>query len=233
MKLNLKELRILAVIIGIWGFVLLGSGITMNYSTKTVIKTTYSLSVDKKKISESQAKKNEIKLKNITIYVNNPISVNIEDYLENPEQIDSKLLEAMTIDTSLVNINQAGTYTYTIKSNKKKYTGTTTVKEKELPDVAFTLKNLEFTIGDSISTNPRSYINETITDEVYNALTLDLSQVISNTEGTYQYYITYKNTTYTAQITIKAPGPKVTGPNNASDNTQKEEDKEQTTEKQN
>ncbi len=233
MKLNLKELRILAVIIGIWGFVLLGSGITMNYSTKTVIKTTYSLSVDKKKISESQAKKNEIKLKNITIYVNNPISVNIEDYLENPEQIDSKLLDTMTIDTSLVNINQAGTYTYTIKSNKKKYTGTITVKEKELPDVAFTLKNLEFTIGDSISTNPRSYINETITDEVYNALTLDLSQVISNTEGTYQYYITYKNTTYTAQITIKAPGPKVTGPNNASDNTQKEEDKEQTTEKQN
>ncbi len=233
MKLNLKELRILAVIIGIWGFVLLGSGITMNYSTKTVIKTTYSLSVDKKKISESQAKKNEIKLKNITIYVNNPISVNIEDYLENPEQIDQKTLETMTIDTSLVNINQAGTYTYTIKNNKKKYTGTIIVKEKELPDVAFTLKNLEFTIGDSISTNPRAYINETITDEVYNALTLDLSQVISNTEGTYQYYITYKNTTYTAQITIKAPGPKVTGPNNANDKTQKEEDKDQTLEKQN
>ena len=124
MKLNLKELRILAVIIGIWGFVLLASGITMNYSTKTVIKTTYSLSVDKKKISESQAKKNEIKLKNITIYVNNPISVNIEDYIENPEQIDQKMLETMTIDTSLVNINQAGTYTYTIKNNKKKYTGT-------------------------------------------------------------------------------------------------------------
>ena len=227
MKLNLKELRILAVIIGIWGFVLLGSGITMNYSTKTVIKTTYSLSVDKKKISESQAKKNEIKLKNITIYVNNPISVNIEDYLENPEQIDQKTLETMTIDTSLVNINQAGTYTYTIKNNKKKYTGTIIVKEKELPDVAFTLKNLEFTIGNSISTNPRAYINETITDEVYNALTLDLSQVISNTEGTYQYYITYKNTTYTAQITI------VTGPNNANDKTQKEEDKDQTEEKQN
>ena len=233
MKLNLKELRILAVIIGIWGFVLLGSGITMNYSTKTVIKTTYSLSVDKKKISESQAKKNEIKLKNITIYVNNPISVNIEDYIENPEQIDQKMLETMTIDTSLVNINQAGTYTYTIKNNKKKYTGTIIVKEKELPDVAFTLKNLEFTIGDSISTNPRAYINETITDEVYNALTLDLSQVISNTEGTYQYYITYKNTTYTAQITIKAPGPKVTGPNNANDKAQKEEDKDQPSEKQN
>ena len=233
MKLNLKELRILAVIIGIWGFVLLGSGITMNYSTKTVIKTTYSLSVDKKKISESQAKKNEIKLKNITIYVNNPISVNIEDYIENPEQIDQKMLETMTIDTSLVNINQAGTYTKKKKNNKKKYTGTIIVKEKELPDVAFTLKNLEFTIGDSISTNPRAYINETITDEVYNALTLDLSQVISNTEGTYQYYITYKNTTYTAQITIKAPGPEVTGPNNANDKTQKEEDKEQPSEKQN
>lgn len=233
MKLNVKELRILAVIIGIWGVVLLGSGITMNNSTKTVIKTTYSLSVDKKKISESQAKKKEIKLKNITIYVNNPISVNIEDYLENPEQIDSKTLESMTIDTSLVNINQAGTYTYIIKSNKKKYTGTITVKEKELPDVAFTLKNLEFTIGDTISTNPRSYINETISDEVYNALDLDLSQVISDTEGTYQYYITYKKTTYTAQITIKAPGPKVTGPNSASDKEDKEEDNDQATEKQN
>lgn len=215
-KLKTKELQILAIIISIWSFILIGSGISLNKQNKTTTKKTYSLSIKKEKIAESQAKINEIKLKNITITVNNPISVNVEDYLENANQISNDILSKLTLDTSLVNINQVGTYQYTIKYNKKIYTANIIVKEKELPKVDFTLKNIEITLGDSISQNPRNYINETVSDEVNNALTLDLSQVTTNVAGTYQYSITYKNTTYTGYITIKAPGPTIIGPNTAT-----------------
>lgn len=212
LKLNIKEIRILAVVLGIWGFILLGSGISMNKSNDKIIKETYSLNVEKRKISESQAKKNEIKLKDIVLEINNPISVNVVDYLENADQISQNVLSQLVLDTSLVNINQAGSYQYSIKYNKKRYNATIVIKEKELPDVAFTLKNLEFTVGTTLSTNPRTYINETISDEVYNALSLDLSQVVPSTEGEYQYTITYKSTTYTGKIKMNAVGPKVTPP---------------------
>ena len=200
LKLNIKEIQILAVVLGIWGFILLGSGISMNKSNDKIIKETYSLNVEKRKISESQAKKN------------NPISVNVVDYLENADQISQNVLSQLVLDTSLVNINQAGSYQYSIKYNKKRYNATIVIKEKQLPDVAFTLKNLEFTVGTTLSTNPRTYINETISDEVYNALSLDLSQVVPSTEGEYQYTITYKSTTYTGKIKMNAVGPKVTPP---------------------
>lgn len=206
----------LAIIMAIWSFILIGSGISLNNTNKTIEKKVYTLSVKKEKVPESQAKINEIKLKDITITINNPISVNVEDYLENPEQIDKNVLNKLTLDTSLVNINQLGTYQYTIKYNKKKYIANIIVKEKELPKVDFTLKNIEITLGDSISQNPRNYINETVSDEVNNALTLDLSQVTTNVAGTYQYSITYKNTTYTGYITIKAPEPTIIGPNTAT-----------------
>lgn len=212
LKLNIKESQILAVVLGIWGFILLGSGISMNKSNDKIIKETYSLNVEKRKISESQAKKNEIKLKDIVLEINNPISVNVVDYLENADQISQNVLSQLFLDTSLVNINQAGSYQYSIKYNKKRYNATIVIKEKELPDVAFTLKSLEFTVGTTLSTNPRTYINETISDEVYNALSLDLSQVVPSTEGEYQYTITYKSTTYTGKIKMNAVGPKVIPP---------------------
>ena len=212
LKLNIKEIQILAVVLGIWGFILLGSGISMNKSNDKIIKETYSLNVEKRKISESQAKKNEIKLKDIVLEINNPISVNVVDYLENADQISQNVLSQLVLDTSLVNINQAGSYQYSIKHNKKRYNATIVIKEKELPDVAFTLKNLEFTVGTTLSTNPRTYINEAISDEVYNALSLDLSQVVPSTEGEYQYTITYKSTTYTGKIKMNAVGPKVIPP---------------------
>lgn len=227
MKLKTKELQMLAIIMATWSFILIGSGISLNNTNKTIEKKVYTLSVKKEKVPESQAKINEIKLKDITITINNPISVNVEDYLENPEQIDKNVLNKLTLDTSLVNINQLGTYQYTIKYNKKKYIANIIVKEKELPKVDFTLKNLEIILGDSLSQNPRDYINENLSDEVNNALTLDLSQVITNVAGTYQYTITYKNTTYTAYITIKAPGPTVIGPNTAKDDS-KEDKKTET-----
>ena len=69
----------------------------------------------------TQAKKNEIKLKDIVLEINNPISVNVVDYLENADQISQNVLSQLVLDTSLVNINQAGSYQYSIKYNKKRY----------------------------------------------------------------------------------------------------------------
>jgi len=78
-KLKTKELQMLAIIMAIWSFILIGSGISLNNTNKTIEKKVYTLSVKKEKVPESQAKINEIKLKDITITINNPISVNVED----------------------------------------------------------------------------------------------------------------------------------------------------------
>ena len=45
----------------------------------------------------------------------------VKDYLVDGDQVDEKIIKQLELDTSLVNITQAGTYTYTIKYNKKNY----------------------------------------------------------------------------------------------------------------
>lgn len=206
MKLNDKEKLILSAIIGGWGIILIGSGFAMNNSIKPIIKTNYELKTYKKQIAQSQAKSNEIKLKDITIEINNPISVDVKDYLDSLDNISEDTLKKLRLDTSLVNINQAGTYQYSVTYKKKKYIANVIVKEKQLPNVTFTLKTLPFKAGDSLSTNPRSYINEQITDEVLNNITLDLSEVNNQTQGDYNYYITYNGTKYQGKIEIRYPG---------------------------
>ena len=189
----------------------------MNHQVKPIINTTYTLKIETKKIAEQQAKTNEIKLKDIEIEINNPISVDIRDYLENSDKISDTTLKALKLDTSLVNINQAGTYQYKIAYKKKTYVGSIKVKEKELPNVSFTLKRIEITTfkeGESLSANPRSYIEEYITDEVYNNITLDISQVKPTIQGDYPYYIIYKGVTYQGKVIVRNPGPTVYTPNN-------------------
>ena len=73
----------------------------------------------------------------------------------------------------------------------------------------FTLKTIKLKVGDALSTNPRSYINESITDEVYNNLTLDLSQVDNSVVNEYPYYIIYKGERYQGKIIIEAKGPTI------------------------
>ena len=208
-NLNTKEKRILLIIVAIWGLFFIGSGLIMNSKVKPIIDTKYSLSIDKNKIPEAQAKTNEIKLKDIEIEINNPISVDVKDYLEDVDKLSENTIKALKLDTSLVNINAAGSYQYTITYKKKRYIAKITVKEKELPNVTLSLKAINLKIGDALSTNPRSYINETITDEVYNNLVLDLSQVNNQVQGDYKYYITYKDTKYEGTVQIRAPGPTI------------------------
>ena len=210
--MSCKEMKFLSIIFAFWGIVFIGSGITLNniYKPKEIIK--YSLNIEEKRLSQAQAKTNEIKLKDIEIEINNPISMNIEDYLENINNIEMSVLKVLKLDTSLVNITQAGVYQYTITYNKKKYIGTIKIKEKELPKVTFTLINLSLTTGDAIPTNPRTYIKEEISEEVYNHITLDISKVNNQVQGDYDFYIKYNGTIYKGTISYRNPGPTIITP---------------------
>ncbi len=211
-KFNIKEKRILSIALGAWGLFLVISGIIMNKQIKPIMQTNYSLKVERRKIEEAQEKTNEIKLKDIEIEINTPISVNIKDYLENADKISENTIKNLKLDTSRININEANTYQYTISYKKKKYIGNIKVKEKELPNITISLKEINLTIGESLSSNPRTFIKEEITDEVYNNLILDLSNVKQNIAGTYDYYITYKGVTYQQKIIVKEPGPTIITP---------------------
>ena len=130
------------------------------------------------------------------------------------------VLKVLKLDTSLINITQAGTYQYTITYNKKKYIGTIKIKEKELPNVTFTLINLTLTTGDAVPTNPRNYIKEEITEEVYNNITLDIYDFeppeikITKDElwNNYEYFIKYNGTIYKGEIAYRNPGPTIITP---------------------
>lgn len=215
MKLNRKEIQILSVTLAICGVTLIGSGITMNSKVKPIIHTNYSVSIKQKKIAETQAKTNEIKLKDIQLEINTPLSVDIKDYLENVENIDNETLKALKLDTSLVNISQAGNYQYTITYKKKKYLGAISIKEKELPNVTFTLKTIRLKTGDSLSSDPRTFINEAIPDEVYNNLTLNIGSVDTTKQGDYPYSITYKNVTHQGTVEVRDPQPTIITPASA------------------
>lgn len=209
-----KELKILSLTLACWGLIFVGSGVAMSNHENIITKYTYSLNISQNKIQES--KTNEIKLKTMTLEVNNPVSVNVKDYLENVEKIEADVLSSLKLDTSSVNIQEAGTYTYTISYKKKKYNGTFKITEKELPKVNITLKNLTLKKDSVLDTKLSTYINETLTEEVQKNIILDLSAVKTNTEGTYQYTVTYGNKIYTAVIEIYTPTPQpnVITPNN-------------------
>ena len=217
MRLNKKEKRIFSITIATWGIFCVTSGLIMNSQVKTIVKTKYNIDIETRKIDEAQAKTNEIKLKNIEVEVNNPISVDIKDYLIDNEKIDENALKTLKLDTSLVNINQAGTYQYSITYKKKKYIGNITIKEKELPNLTFTLKTIKIKTEDTLSSNPRTFIEEEIPDEVYNNLTLDISNVNVKNQGDYTYYIIYKSVTYQGKVEVRNPGPTIITPDTTTE----------------
>ena len=133
---------------------------------------------------------------------NNPLSVDPADYIVDADQISENILKALKLDTSMVNINEPGEYKYTIKYKKKVYTGKFTITEKKIPTVTLTLKEINLNVGDAISRNVSSYINEALPEEVYNNLTLDLSKVSTAKAGVYEYYIYYNNETYQNKIIV-------------------------------
>lgn len=216
-----KEKRIICITLSCWGIILIGSGLIMSTANRTITKKNYSLEITHKKVAE--AKTNEIKLKDMTLEINTPLSVDIKDYLENIEELDEGVIKALKLDTSAVNINEAGTYTYTVSFKKKKYNGTFIIKEKELPKTEITLKNIRLAKNSALSTSLSTYVVETLTEEVKNNITLDLSAVNTTQLGDYQYSVIYDGKMYTATITIYEPHTTVITPNQST-----EDEKEQT-----
>ena len=209
MGLNRREIQILSIVIAVWGFFLVISGTVMSQSKKTVTKKTYTIDVSTKQISQVQAKRNEVILKEITVEEGKPISTDVKDYLENPEQITDSVLSLLSqgLDTSAVNVNQPGTYIYTITYKKKIYQAKVIVKAKELPHIKITLKEKNMPTTGTISRNIRDYIYEDISDEVYNNMILDLKDVIAHQKipGRYKYSITYNDTVYYGDYIIHEP----------------------------
>lgn len=226
-KLTDKEKRLISITLGIWGILLITSGLIMSSTNKTIVKKKYNLNITQKKVSE--VKTNEIKVKDITIEINTPLSVDIKDYLDNIDSLDNSTIKALKLDTSMVNINQSGTYTYTISFKKKKYNGNIIVKEKELPKVDIVLKNVRQEKNTAISTDLSTYISNTLTDDVRNHITLDLSKVVNTQAGSYQYTVTYNGNLYTGTIEIYEPQPTIKTPNSQETDENKSEEKEDTT----
>ena len=220
-----KELRMISLTLACWGLLFIGSGAALNTKETTVVKYNYSVTVSQNKVAES--KTNEIKLKDMKLEVNTPLSVDIKDYLEDVENIDSSVLASLKLDTSKVNPQEPGTYTYTISYKKKTYNGTFTITEKQLPKVTITLKNLKVETKTALSKTDLSfYIVETLTDEIKNNIKLDIDNVNTAKAGTYQYKVTYNNQVYTANIEVYEPQastvvtPAEDNDNNNSETTQ-------------
>ena len=199
-KITNKEFRALSITIASCGILLIGSGLIMSTSDQTVVQKRYSVEINERKVAES--KTNEIKLKNMELEVNNALSVNVKDYLENYNEIENSVLKALKLDTSLVNISQPGSYTYTISFKKKTYNGTFVIKEKPLPEMELTLKELTIAKDTALSTDFSTYIVETLSDEVKANITLDLSKVNASQVGVYQYTVTYNGKVYTSTINV-------------------------------
>lgn len=230
-KLTGKETKILSAALATWGLLFIGSGLTMNAMVKPVKVIKSDFEVIQKRVSET--KTNEIKLKDMELEINQPLSLSVKDYLENLEEIDLSIVRNLKLDTSMVNPQQTGIYTYTIAYQKKKYNGTFTIKEKELPKVDLTVKNFKMTLNSPLNANPEdlsTYIEEELTEEVKNNIIIDLSQVRTDQEGIYDYTVTYNGTIYIGKIEVYQPQTKIITPNQ----TEKEENtKEDNTEKEN
>lgn len=225
-----KQRNIIVAVIAIWGIIFIGSGITMNFMDKPITKTKRELKVTQKRVANM--KSNEIRLRNMEQEINQPLSVNVKDYLENANDIEEDILRELQLDTSMVNVNQAGNYTYTIKYKKKTFNGTFTIKEKPLPDMVLTLKNLNLETGSALSTDVQTYITEKLTTEVKKNIKLNLTNVNTAQAGSYQYTVTYNGRLYTGTITIYTPQKteQPSKPSTGEDNTEEEVNNDNNTE---
>lgn len=222
-KLTSKDSKIIAIALTAWGIIFIGSGYTIKAMDKPVKVTKTKLEIVQRRVS--QKKTNELKLKDIELEINTPLSLDIKDYLDNAEEIDNETIKSLKLDTSMVNITEAGTYKYTITFKKKKYSGNCTIKEKPLPNLELKLNNLKLPRGSSLSTDLSVYISQTLEEDVKKNIILDLSAVSTTETGIYQYTVTYNNRLYTGTIEVYEPQTKVITPNSPKDEENNQEDK--------
>ena len=109
------------------GTLCISSGLIMPNLVKFEKTNVGKLEVNQLRISDF--KNNEIKLKDIKIEIGNTLSLDIKDYLTNPNDIEDSVIRRLKLDISNVNANEVGNYNYTITYNKKIYNGTVIVKQ--------------------------------------------------------------------------------------------------------
>lgn len=186
------------------GMICIVSGMAMPNLVKFENNNVGKLEVNQKQVTN--AKTNEIKLKDINIEVGSTLSTNTADYLLNPEDIDESIINRLNLDISNVNNNSVGSYTYTITYNKKIYNGSVIVNEKPLPNVdSITLNSLSIEVNKELPKDINVYIKENLPVEVTSAIRLDISNVKTDIPGNYLYSISYNGKLYTNTITIYEP----------------------------
>ncbi len=180
------------------------SGIIMPNLVQFERNSIVKLEVTQKQVTN--AKNNEIRLQDIQLEIGNILSTDSRDYLRSPQDIEESIINKLKLDTSSVNINEVGNYTYTITYNKKIYNGTVSITPKALPNVDnITLNNLSFEVGKDLPKSVTDYIKENLPLEVLSAIRLDISNVDTSTPGNYLYSISYNGKLYTNKITIFEP----------------------------
>ena len=200
-----KGLNILTLSLALSGIISTTSGLILNKMNAQPKNTKVEVKVIEKQVAK--IKSNIPILKDVTVEVNEPISVDVKEYIANMDDISEKALKQFKLDTSLVNVTQAGKYTYTISYKSKKYRGNVIVNEKVLPNINIKLKNLSIKLNSPLPTDVKDYIDSTIPDEVLQTIKPDLSKVNTKIVGDYQYTITYNKQLYTGTISIYEEQP--------------------------
>ena len=202
-----KHIRIITVSsLALLGMLCISSGVMYNSLQSNSVDEKVLVIVEQKQVSKETDV--DIKLKNLTIEVNTPLSVKIIDYLDSA--VSDEVLANLKLDTSSVNVTEPGTYNYTITYKKKTYQGIIIVKEKEVTTntlQSITLKTININIGTSLSPDISNYVIEPLTDDVKSTMLIDLSKVNVNLAGSYQYTITYNNSIYTGTIVVTESQP--------------------------
>lgn len=151
----------------------------------------------------SRLKSNVPVLKDIEVELNQPISVDVKDYITNMEDISTSVLRAFKLDTSLVNVTQPGKYTYYIEYKNKKYNGNVLVKAKEEEKInTLHLKNFSVKVNEDLPNDVSKYLDDILDAETLSKIQLDKSKVDTTKPGDYQYTITYNKMMYTGTITV-------------------------------
>lgn len=200
-----KGIKILTLSLAISGLLSTTSGLILN---KIDVKNT-SNKVKVKVIEKQVAKikSNVPVLKDINVETNQPISVDVKEYISNLDDISNSALRQFKLDTSLVNVTQAGKYAYTISYKNKKYKGNVIVNEKVLPTLNLRLKNLSIKLNSNLPADIKDYIDTTMPEEALQTVKLDISKVNTKIAGDYQYTVTYNKQLYTGTITVYEEQP--------------------------
>lgn len=228
-----KSTRFLLITtLNILGILSIASGIMYSSLQKKASKKTILVVVEQKQIQKEIDA--NIKLKNLTIEINTPLSIKIVDYLESA--VSDEVLANLKLNTSSVDVTKVGTYSYTVTYKKKVYKALITVKEtpKSTESLqSITLKTLNIKVGTIPPTDISNYIIEPLTDEVKSTMIIDLSNVNVNKPGSYQYTIKYNNSIYTGTITVTndqptlAPSKEETLPTEPKEDTNQEKQQEE------